>query len=188
MNSTAVPKVSDRIHLDGSRHEPLSLLRLPLWFLSSHFPCQALDSTGKQVQQSCTNDLRASKVSGDSFLFIIGRRAWKPLKFAPTSFPRALNSRKWRLKSSWSLVSSAAPSSVRSGSVVKWYLAFAKQWYPESSSKPRKLRLSFVDAWKLSLLESLFAYTLVCTVACSIISSEMNGVHIQLVAGWFQLS
>ncbi|KRY14737.1 hypothetical protein T12_12484 [Trichinella patagoniensis] len=52
MNSTALRTVSDRIHLDGSRHEPLtSVLRLPLWFLSSHFPCQALDSTGKQVQQ-----------------------------------------------------------------------------------------------------------------------------------------
>ncbi|KRX51309.1 hypothetical protein T09_8535 [Trichinella sp. T9] len=53
-----------------------------------------------------------------------------------------------------------AASTVRSGSTVKWYLASAKQWYPESSSKPKKLRLSFVDVWKLSLLESLFAYTL----------------------------
>ncbi|KRZ50836.1 hypothetical protein T02_6876 [Trichinella nativa] len=39
-----------------------------------------------------------------------------------------------------------AASTVRSGSTVKWYLASAKQWYPESSSKPKKLRLSFVDS------------------------------------------
>ncbi|KRZ08856.1 hypothetical protein T11_8083 [Trichinella zimbabwensis] len=38
MDSTAHRAVSDRMHLDG-------LLRLPLWFPSSHLPCRALDSS-----------------------------------------------------------------------------------------------------------------------------------------------
>ncbi|KRZ65309.1 hypothetical protein T08_9921, partial [Trichinella sp. T8] len=43
MDSAAHHAVSDWIHLYGGRHETLSLLRPPFWFLSSHLPCRALD-------------------------------------------------------------------------------------------------------------------------------------------------
>ncbi|KRY27728.1 hypothetical protein T01_825 [Trichinella spiralis] len=50
--------VSDQIHLDVCRHELLSLLRLPLWFSSSHFPRRAFDSS--LVQQKERNAAQLS--------------------------------------------------------------------------------------------------------------------------------
>ncbi|KRY47812.1 hypothetical protein T03_3384 [Trichinella britovi] len=75
MESTALCTVSDRIHLDGCRHERLSLLRFPLCLVQQK---------ERNATQSCANDLQAFKVSGCSFLLVIKRRAWMPLKYAST--------------------------------------------------------------------------------------------------------
>ncbi|KRX25115.1 hypothetical protein T07_5054 [Trichinella nelsoni] len=138
MNSTALRTVSDWIHLDGRRHEPLSLLRLPLWFPSSHFPCQALDSAGKQVLHE-----RSPGFQG----------VWRQL---------SLYHREESVEAA-QVCAHVFPQSSQFQKVAAQVVVEPRQLgcsVLESSSKPRKLRLSFGDAWKLSLLESLFAYTL----------------------------
>ncbi|KRX33219.1 hypothetical protein T05_10327 [Trichinella murrelli] len=52
----------------------------------SDFRCgfRAVIFLAERLIRSCANDLQAFKVSGCSFLLVIKRRAWMPLKYAST--------------------------------------------------------------------------------------------------------